>query len=234
MELTIDTASATASVALTRCGELVSERTWHTGRGHATELLPSIERLLAECHAERTDIRAIFVCRGPGGYGGLRVGLSTALALALALDAEVLGYGRLEADAAPHLAQGQTVCAVHDAGRGEFAWAVYQRSGDVTRELVSPTLGAPEHLLSALAPTTVVVGEVPESLAAALVAVTPTQPIISGAVATRRAAAVAAMLWPRFQDGARDNRLALTPIYLREPNITQSRAGRNATANLGA
>ena len=83
MELTIDTASALASVAITEAGHLVAELSWSAGRGHAADLLPNIERVLQSGGASRTAIDAIFVNRGPGGYAGLRVGISTALALAL-------------------------------------------------------------------------------------------------------------------------------------------------------
>src|SRR5688500_16039863 len=99
MELTIDTASAVASVALTVEGRLLAEATWQSGRGHAAELLPAIERLLGFAGAERSAIDVVFVNRGPGAYAALRVGISTALSLAFALDADLLGYGRLEADA---------------------------------------------------------------------------------------------------------------------------------------
>src|SRR5262245_64540469 len=92
VELTIDTASPTASVALTERGALLAEITWKAGRGHAAELIPAIERLLAGGHASMSDIGAVFVNRGPGGYAGLRVGLSTALSIAYARGADVLGY----------------------------------------------------------------------------------------------------------------------------------------------
>src|SRR5918997_2719818 len=103
MELTIDTALPLASVAFTEQGALIAELTWSSSRGHAADLLPSIDRLLDTTGRARDEIAAVFVNRGPGGYAGLRVGISTALALAFALGADILGYGRLEADAYPYL-----------------------------------------------------------------------------------------------------------------------------------
>jgi tRNA threonylcarbamoyladenosine biosynthesis protein TsaB len=218
VELTIDTASAVASVALTEAGDLIAEVAWQAGRSHAAELLPTIERLIDGSGHDRRTIRAVFVCRGPGGYGGLRVGISTALALALALDADVLGYGRLEADAWPWLALGRPVCAVHDAGRREYAWAVYREQAGTTVELAAPAIGPAAALVEALPPDALVAGEVSAPLRSALGDRHP-----SGAAAMRHAATAAAMLWPRFAAGARDHRLALTPLYLREPNITPPR-----------
>ena len=110
-------------------------------RGHASELLPAIERLLDGASIQRDALSAIFVNRGPGGYAGLRVGISTAMALAFALDADLVSYGRLEADAYPFLAFGRPVCAIHDAGRGEYAWAVYQQQDESLTELQAPRIG---------------------------------------------------------------------------------------------
>jgi tRNA threonylcarbamoyladenosine biosynthesis protein TsaB len=224
MELTIDTASPLASVALSEQGVLVAELTWTSERGHAADLLPSVDRLLSTVGRQRSELAAVFVNRGPGGYAGLRVGISTALALAFALDAEVLGYGRLEADAYPYLPLGRSVCAVHDAGRGEFAWAVYQAQDGAVRELSPPRIGRPEEVAATLPPNCIVVGELrrfdvplPESASP-----------VTGAAAQRHAATGAELAWQRFAAGERHSRLALTPLYLREPNITAPRQPRNA------
>ena len=220
MELTIDTASPLASVAVTEHGCLTAELTWSSGRAQAAELLPAIDRLLAGAHVERTAIRAVFVNRGPGGYAGLRVGISTALALAFALDADVLGYGRLEADAYPFLTLGRPVCAIHDAGRGEFAWAVYEDRAGSPAELQAPRLSPPEAIADGVPPESVLVGEVPQHLRELLPSGLAT---VTGAAATRRAATAAVLAWSRYVAGARDSHLALTPLYLREPNITAPR-----------
>lgn len=221
MELTIDTASPLASIALSNAGELRAETTWLAGRGHAAELLPRIDALLSSAAVERSDVGVIFVNRGPGGYAGLRVGISTALALAFALECDLLGFGRLEADAYPFLSLGVPVCAVHDAGRGEYAWAVYERAGDNLGERIAPRIGAQDDLLASLPPGTGLAGEVRDALAA--LAAERSLVVVSGAAALRRAGAGAALAWPRYAAGARDSRLALTPLYLREPNITPSR-----------
>jgi tRNA threonylcarbamoyladenosine biosynthesis protein TsaB len=228
VELTIDTASSLASVALSEGGRMVAELSWQAHRGHAAELLPNIERLFAAAAVERTAISAVFVDRGPGGYAGLRVGVSTALALAFAADADLLGYGRLEADAYPFLRCGRPVCAVHNAGRGEYAWALYSNGGTAPRELVGPRLASPTDLVSALPGDALVVGEVSAELTEMIAAGRPGATVVGGAAALRRAATAAELTWARYAAGARDSRLALTPLYLREPQISRPR-GRGAT-----
>jgi hypothetical protein len=101
---------------------------------------------------------------------------------------------------------------------------VYQQQNGATRELSPPRIGRPEEVASALPPDCVVVGELrrfdaslPESAA----------PVI-GAAAQRHAATGAELAWRRFATGERHSRLALTPLYLREPNITAPRQPRSA------
>ena len=99
MELSIDTASELASVALSQEGALVAECTWRCRRNHSVELLPSVERLLAQAGADKTALSAIFVSTGPGMYTGLRVGIATAKGLARALGIPLVGVGRLDLEA---------------------------------------------------------------------------------------------------------------------------------------
>lgn len=227
MELSIDSAGAVAGVALTDAGALVTELTWRTNAGHASELLPAIEALLMRAGISRTDLSAIFVCLGPGSYGGLRVGISTAMALAFALDAGLLGIGRLEADAYQCAAFAGPIVPVHAAGRGEVAWAVYER-GAVWQERRPPALSWPEQLLSEAPEGALLCGEVNDELADEARQSRPDLRVLTGPAFHRRPVTLAALAWPRFEAGARDSVLGLEPIYLREPNITPSRASRQA------
>lgn len=223
MELTIDTASSAAGIALTREGALLAELTWQAGRGAAAELLPAIERLMQGAGVTVADLRAVFVCRGPGGYAGLRVGISTALAIAFARDADVLGYGRFEADAFPFQNAGRPVLAVHNSGRGDYAWASYAVEHDYAHGPDPSFIGPPADLLADVTDDTLVVGEVEDRLLALLEQERTGVAVVRGPAAVRRAATGAALTWTRYAAGARDSRLALMPVYLREPNITQAR-----------
>ncbi|OGO53017.1 MAG: tRNA (adenosine(37)-N6)-threonylcarbamoyltransferase complex dimerization subunit type 1 TsaB, partial [Chloroflexi bacterium RBG_16_68_14] len=106
LELSLDTASDIASVALSREGGLLAELTWHCGRDHSRQLLPAIDGLLARQDASKDDLTAIFVCLGPGSYAGLRAGISTAKGLAFALERPLVGIGRLEIEAYAFAATG--------------------------------------------------------------------------------------------------------------------------------
>jgi tRNA threonylcarbamoyl adenosine modification protein YeaZ len=82
MQLSIEAASDEPGVALSHDGKVLLSATWHTQQNHSKELLPNIERLLNEARTDKSALTAVFVDIGPGGYAALRVGVSTAKALA--------------------------------------------------------------------------------------------------------------------------------------------------------
>lgn len=224
MELTIDTADALAGVALTDEGAPLAERLWRTRAGHAAELLPAIRDLLAGAGVAPIDLDAVFVCLGPGSYAGLRVGISTALALAFGLPAGLLGVARLEADAWLHAAYPGPIVPVHSAGRGSYAWSVYHRQGG-WRQTAAATLTDAATLLATAPAGALLCGE-PPAAAQATAAGRDDLSVLHGPAHARRPLAVSALAWPRYAAGERDSHLALEPLYLREPHITPSRAAR--------
>ncbi|MBI1886308.1 MAG: tRNA (adenosine(37)-N6)-threonylcarbamoyltransferase complex dimerization subunit type 1 TsaB [Chloroflexi bacterium] len=216
MELSIDTASETASLALSLEGRVAAHITWRCRRNHTAELLPTIDRLLSEAGAAKRDLTAVFVCTGPGTYTGLRVGVSTAKGLAYALGLPVVGIGRLELDAYPHAEMGGAIVPVHQAGRGELAWAVY-RAGP-WREAAGPRLTKPEELAREAPPDTVFCGEVDEALSA-LVAKSRTLRVAPGPPDAGRAPSLAVLGYQRLKDGRASEAAAVRPVYLRPPAI---------------
>jgi tRNA threonylcarbamoyl adenosine modification protein YeaZ len=221
LELSIDTAGPVVGVALTDRGTLLVDLAWRTHAGAAAELLPAVEDVLQRVGVSRTVIDAVFVCRGPGSYAGLRVGISTAMGLAFSLGTGLLAVGRMEADAFIHAAFSGPIVPVHAAGRGELAWAAYQSEAH-WHELVAPHLAWPAEVVADAPRGALICGEVDGDLAERLRAGRPDVRIATGPAHARRAVTVAALAWPRYCAGARDSHLALEPVYLREPNITPS------------
>lgn len=219
VEVSIDTASNVAGVALTDQGRLLAELTWHTRQNHSRELLPALELLLQRSGLSRSDISALFVCIGPGSYAGLRVGLSTAKSLAYALGLPIVGVGRLTADAQMMAADlGPRLVPLHAAGRAELAWAVYQAAGAEDAGIVevqAPRLGSVRQFLDDLRPGDLVIGDPDASPQAAIGARqamwSPSRP--------GRVTAVARLGWRRLRAGDIDSADSLVPLYLREPAI---------------
>jgi len=122
--LAIDTATATCSIAIGKDGEVAGEATFAAGRSHLELLLPSIDRLLADCGFDREQLDSIIVGTGPGTFSGLRVGIATARAMSQALILHLAGSGSLNALAAGLMEAGgatgaESLLPVIDARRGQ-------------------------------------------------------------------------------------------------------------------
>lgn len=97
------------------------------GKGHAEHLMAVIEEALKAAGTDYAGLGAIAVSTGPGSFTGLRVGVSAARGLALALKIPAIGVTTLEALAAQARATfpGRAVLAALDAGREEIHAALY-------------------------------------------------------------------------------------------------------------
>jgi tRNA threonylcarbamoyladenosine biosynthesis protein TsaB len=93
--LAFDTATDVATSALVTDGEVVGERA-----SRAVTLLEDVDALLRQAGAHTRDLGALAVGVGPGSFTGVRIGLSTARGLALALGIPVAGVSTLDALAA--------------------------------------------------------------------------------------------------------------------------------------
>lgn len=215
MELSIDTSSDLASLALSHDGELRAEISWLCRRNQTAELLPTLDRLLAQAGITKGDLTAVFVSIGPGMYSGLRVGIATAQGLAFALKLPATGVGRLELDALAFAASDRPIVPLHTAGRGELAWAVYEAADDGVQELLAPRLGLPEAVLAEAPGEALFCGEIKPDLAEAIREKRPDARIAPPA-SVGRAAHLARAGYRRLQaEGATPPSL-LRPIYLRE------------------
>lgn len=123
--LAIETATEACSVALLHGGALI-DRSEMAPRRHAELVLPMAEALLSEAGIARKQLDVIAVGRGPGAFTGVRLAISVAQGLALALDIPVVTVSSLAALAmqAPH--NGAATLAVIDARRSEIYAGVFR------------------------------------------------------------------------------------------------------------
>ncbi|MEP9372090.1 tRNA (adenosine(37)-N6)-threonylcarbamoyltransferase complex dimerization subunit type 1 TsaB [Mesorhizobium sp. KR1-2] len=103
------------------------------GKGHAEHLMGVIEAAMKAGGLAFADLGAVSVSVGPGSFTGVRVGVSAARGLALALNVPAIGVSTLEALAAEaRVLNGPcTVLAALDGGRGEIQAAVYDDVGAI-------------------------------------------------------------------------------------------------------
>jgi tRNA threonylcarbamoyladenosine biosynthesis protein TsaB len=125
--LLMDTCGSEGSVALadTQSGHALVASEMLPGRSASERLLPVVKQMLGAAEWKLRDLAAIVVVHGPGSFTGLRVGLSAAKGLSEAGGVPLIAVSRLAVLAAAADRGEGEVCAVLDAGRGEFYGGVY-------------------------------------------------------------------------------------------------------------
>ncbi|MCE6961306.1 tRNA (adenosine(37)-N6)-threonylcarbamoyltransferase complex dimerization subunit type 1 TsaB [Cereibacter sphaeroides] len=120
--LAFDTSAAHCAAALLSGERLLVLRDEAMDKGQAERLIPLLEEMLAEAGMSWGDLDALAVGTGPGNFTGVRIAVSAARGLALALKRPAIGVTRFDA-----LAFGlpAPVAVIEDARRGE----VYLRDG---------------------------------------------------------------------------------------------------------
>lgn len=120
--ISIETTSSVCSVALHAETQLIATQTSCVEKSHAESLLPAIAHLIAMSPYKKADLAAIAVSSGPGSYTGLRIGVSTAKGLCLALGVPLIAVNTLEAMAhgmQPYNVAQSLLCPMLDARRME-------------------------------------------------------------------------------------------------------------------
>ncbi len=218
MLLAIDTATHMAGIALYDQNGLHVEQTWRSSANHTVELMPSIVHACKQQGLAPSALTAVGASLGPGSFTGLRVGLSVAKGLALALNIPVLGVPTLDATAYAHSHETLPVCAILPAGRGRWCVAFYQSIAGDWQRRSEPALMNTDDLVAALQEPALVCGELDVQLVRELHRATPREVVIaSPASAARRTGYLAELAWQRFVAGERDDLASLSPIYLRRP-----------------
>jgi tRNA threonylcarbamoyl adenosine modification protein YeaZ len=139
--LAIDTAAnlCAACVWDTAAGVERGRSVADLGKGHAEHLMTTVAEALAAAGMTYGDLAMIAVSIGPGSFTGVRVGVSTARGLALALKLPAAGVTTLDAIAAEARSAipGRAMLVAIEAGRGDLYLALYDPLGNL---LYGPTV----------------------------------------------------------------------------------------------
>ncbi len=138
--LAFETSTEACSVALWSDGA-VRERFEIAPRRHAELALPWADALLAEAGIARAQLDAIAVGRGPGAFTGVRLGISLAQGIALALDRPVVAVSTLATLALQ--AEGDVLAAI-DARMGEVYLGTFRSAGGQVIALDREAVIAPD------------------------------------------------------------------------------------------
>lgn len=231
--IAIDTSLSRGSVAAMH-GDRVAVRWLEPAGEHARLLADAIASVTAALGWRPANADLVAVVRGPGSFTGLRVGVTTAKALAWATGCRLLGISGCEtfARAAAAVARrdgdaaGETpVHVAYDAGRGELFTAIAMPDGrSPSGWRIGPgAITAAAVWVGGLPPGVIVAGPavtlVSESLARR-----PDVIVATGGGTAPSAADVAALAVARAAAGDADDPAELLPEYMRQ-NYADEAAG---------
>ncbi|WP_455482104.1 tRNA (adenosine(37)-N6)-threonylcarbamoyltransferase complex dimerization subunit type 1 TsaB [Bartonella sp. B35(2025)] len=155
--LAIDTASIYCAAALTHNKSVITRISERMNKGHAEKLIEYIAKITDHANITLDQIDRIAVNIGPGSFTGIRVGVSTARALALALKIPAVGVSALEALAAQTTNKNtaSAITAVIEAGRSMF---YHQSFNEDLTPLSEPSLKTIENVIEDLPQQTRLIG----------------------------------------------------------------------------
>ena len=215
MLLAIDTATRHASLALFDETGIISEQTWRSQNNHSVEMMPAIARMLSQQSIEPRSLTGVAVARGPGSFTGLRIGMSIAKGLCLALGIPIVAIPTLDIIAYAVGDPGGRVWAVLEAGRGRICVGAYHfERGLPVQEVETKLVRVSAWGVGADQPV-LVAGEVSAELAQRLFEEPNADNIaissLSGSL--RRAGYLAELAWDRLLEGKVEDLDTLSPLY---------------------
>jgi tRNA threonylcarbamoyladenosine biosynthesis protein TsaB len=127
--LAIETTGPKGSVALRdmegSSGGRTFMRVTDEPMGHLRNLMAMAKELLAEAEIEPKQIGLVACSVGPGSYTGIRIGVSSARAIAQALDVPCVSVGALDQFRQVALSRRRPVAVIFNARRGQVYGAVF-------------------------------------------------------------------------------------------------------------
>lgn len=219
MLLAIDTATRLLSLALHDGQQVCAETTWTTASRHTVELAPAIQRLMQGAGLSMSALKALAVSAGPGSFNGLRVGMSIAKGMALALHIPLFAVPTLDVVAAAQPPFPGALVAVAQAGRGRVCAERYRWSDGAWVAAGDTRIMSWEALIGTLDGPTCISGEIDEAgrdvIAHSGRPITVSPP----AVSLRRAGFLAELAWARWRAGDPGNPEQAVPLYLHQPGV---------------
>lgn len=117
--LHIETSTDVCSVAASKDGFLIYDKTDHNGPNHAEKLGTYVDEALTKLADKQLKPEAVAVSSGPGSYTGLRIGVSMAKGVCYGGDAKLISVPTLQLLCVPVLLSDRVRCVSWTDGKEE-------------------------------------------------------------------------------------------------------------------
>jgi tRNA threonylcarbamoyladenosine biosynthesis protein TsaB len=226
--LGLDTASATASLAVVSHGKVLAQLT-RSAASHGSALPELVAEVLGQVGIALKDLRGIAVGTGPGSFTGLRVGIAYAKGLVLALGCALIGIPTFDCvalaafeQAAP--SEGSAICTILDARKGEVYANLYRVRADRLDNISQPLVIKLQNLFPELSNGDILIGDSKAKEASLLLNERGIRSTVLEEVEVNsRGRYVAALAVERISRGEIDTPATLEPLYVRSAEATFNR-----------
>lgn len=222
--LAVDTATEICGVALAVDGRVRAELILNNGVTHTQSIMAAIEAVLTMTGMDIGSIDAYAVTRGPGGFTGLRIGISTVKGLSLATGKPVVGISSLEVLAHQAPSDAGLICTMMDARRNELYWTLYHRQGADVRSVLAEQVGPAEDLVEKIDRPCYFIGNAVTQYQSDLEKkLTKPAQWANHELNGIRPSVLVQLAQQRFLEGAVDDVRNFTPVYLRKSDAELAR-----------
>ena len=128
--IAIETSGRIGSIAIVRDQIILQEEQFPHGLAHAAQIISIVDRL---CRAQNwlpRDVEELYVSAGPGSFTGLRIGITMAKTLALAIGVKIVAVPTAAVLAKNAPPNARHLIIVLDAKRDQIFTARFEKSGD--------------------------------------------------------------------------------------------------------
>lgn len=222
--LGVDTSTDSLTVSLVNEKKILANYNSVGTLRHSALLIPTIKKALKKARLGINDIDLFSVGIGPGSFTGLRVGITTMRALAIALNRPIVGIPTMDViahNALIYLKRGKIVdsdikiCPVLDAKKKQVYTCVYRHNGaKIIREsdyLLEPV----ETLVKRLKGSILFVGDATPLYKEKLLSKkTLKSRFLDGKIWLPKGSVIAKMALGEYRRGRTDSPYELVPMYL--------------------
>jgi len=156
--LSVDTSTQVTSVAIIEKDSLLIELSIAVKETHSKRLMSMIKYALTHTNNKLCDIDGFTVIKGPGSFTGLRIGISTIKALAMAENKPILGVSSLDVLAAQVPPSPFVICPLLDARKNEVYFSLYRNENGHLSKISEENVSAIEIVISKISEPCLFVG----------------------------------------------------------------------------
>lgn len=214
MLIAIDTSTEWTGIALYDGTQILAEQVCRGKHYQSVELVPAIQTLFNKSNISPSQLSGVAVATGPGSFTGLRIGMSVAKGIALALKLPIVGIPSLEILATAQPGLRRPMIAMIALGRSRFAWMRYTWKNQAWQPEHDIRLDDAKAIAATIKSPIYVVGDLNAEARQILGRKWKTTQLAPAALCVRRPAVLAELAWQKIKAGETDDPAALSPIYV--------------------